>query len=108
MGRPKEAVELLLRAITIPVSPEGLSEITTELIYANRASDCWQDAATEFAELRRLYRAQHSLVALHDDAELAGIEAQWLGGMDIKTIVEQILECCRSAVATPEHRVAAA
>jgi DNA-binding SARP family transcriptional activator len=108
LGRPRDAVELLQRAKTLPLAKRGRIDVATELLYAYRAADCWHDATLEFAELRSLRDKWKGEGVVHDDTELIGIEAQWLGGFDIKETVAQLTECCHSVRATPEHRIAAA
>jgi DNA-binding SARP family transcriptional activator len=108
IGRPMEAQTLLQRAKTLPLSRDARMSVVAESLYANRAADCWHDARTDFAELRALYRAQNRVSAFHDDAELIGMEAEWLGGADLSLIVGEVLECCTASHAAPDHRLAAA
>ncbi len=103
LGQPQEAVELLRRTKDLPLADRERLSVLTELIYAYRAADRWQDATREFADLRSLRRrvcAGES--GVHDDIELIGIESQWLGGFSPETIIAQLLQCCRSSETTFE------
>jgi DNA-binding SARP family transcriptional activator len=108
IGRPGEAQELLRRAKTLPLAPDAQIAVFTESLYANRAADCWHDAREDFTELRSLYQAQSRGSAVHDDTELVGMEAEWLGGADMESIVGEVLECCAAAESAADHRLAAA
>ncbi|MGQ0714767.1 MAG: ATP-binding protein [Gemmatimonadaceae bacterium] len=108
LGRPSDAIELLEHAKSLPVSQSDRVEVITELLYAFRAADRWHDAVAEYAELSSLRLATADCTQLHDDTELTGIFAQWLGGVAIDGILRQIVDCCRSKSAAMRHRISAA
>jgi hypothetical protein len=105
LGRPRDAIEVLTNAKRLPVAPSERLDLAAELLYAYRAADRWHDAVLEFSEVRALLG---TTTAIHNETELIGIQAQWMGGVAVDLVLAQIIDCCQSTSASPSHRLAAA
>ena len=105
-GSPKRAVAILEQAAEMCSTDEESSQVRTSLIMALRSAGLWTrildvnqagSAAPDDSERR----------PVHDDAELAILEARWDTKRDLPVLLQQAQVCLAASDAPTAHRVKA-
>jgi tetratricopeptide (TPR) repeat protein len=102
IGRPREAIQFLSRALELSLPPADRAELASELVIA-------ADAASEFVAALRGVTVLSSLahVHKHDAVELAELHALLHVEASIPTTIDRLTKCVRCRDAGSPHRIRA-
>ena len=107
LGSPRHAVEILEQAIDMCDTDEERSQVRSSLIMALRSAGLW----TRILDVHQAYSPASpdsiDRPSVHDDVELAVLEAQWDTNRKLPALLEQALLCLRAYDAPLTHRVKA-
>jgi len=104
VGLPSSAAEAFEKSLTYCSSPEEQLSILEELAKAYHRSNYWGQVRSAVARARNIQLTIRPNASHHDDLELMGIRADWLGSIAILPI-ERALNCLHDTNATADHRV---
>ena len=107
-GALQEAVNMWDRASSIH-SPQGglVSVVKGRLIASLRAASMWTRILRTAAASEMSPQSGTAAPHVHDDAELAVLEAQWQTCQATTPLLQQALACLRDSTASPAHRAEA-
>ncbi len=107
IGLPSEAVEIWERAQRICVTDSQRLAVSEHRVLTLMAAEEWSRALAAADDVARLRAALAQVSRPHDAIELAVMEARWLVGYDIATLLQSAQACLNDPTADLSHRTQA-